>query len=192
MFTPEVFRREVQEYLSTHPSGLLDIIPAGSGICRIANVSPEEYRSDYVSPSPGRWNVAGKPTSYFAQDFQLCMSELGYTSNNPPSGCVFELCESTEQLNVVNVTKLPEPLQSGIYIGQSGLGKWDMAHIFLDELQKCADYSDVKGVYAPSASGQLVGHPGACLASWSSQNTRIIATGSYQDFCQPPGPSLDS
>src|SRR4051794_13612575 len=95
--TPDELLRELRGFLASNPSDLVITIPEGSGIFRISDVAPAEWKPFYMSIEPGRWTKAGQQSKCFADDFQRCMDELGYTLDNPPLNCVFELWEMTHE-----------------------------------------------------------------------------------------------
>ena len=164
IMTPDDFRNNLDQFLHTSPAGLTVQIPAGSGLCHIANTTADAWKGDYVSANPGRWTQGGQPRKYFAQEIPQCAAELGYEPGNPPRGKVVELWETTLEIEAIDVSKLPKDLCDALFEDKGVPSiKWQKPHMFIEEVTKRQEYQHIKCIYAPSASGASLGLGGMCL-----------------------------
>ena len=180
------YRPELRSYLEKDTGSLIEIIPGGSGICHIANkVTLAEWDPAFVSTKPGRWTEHGQPSKYFADQFEVCFQEVGYSVANPPdSDTVFELWETCYPLSAVNIDRLPDYLRQPLYHDHGPPSiKWRNSHILLTELKRSPVYSPIGCIYAPSASGILSGSGGMCLvANPFTDPIKRIATKTYAEW----------
>lgn len=182
--TPDEFRTQLREYLAISPYGLIDVIPAGSGLCHVANTSVSNWDPAFVSTKAGRWTTAGQPSRYFATDVPICAAELGYDPGNPPCDKVIELWETTCEVSAINLTQLPSRILEALFEDKGPPPeKWRKSHILLEEVRARREYQDIRCVYAPSASGLMLGLGGMCfVADPSLGMARRIRAQSYDDW----------
>jgi hypothetical protein len=104
---------------------------------------------------------------------------LGYTQDNPPSGKVFELYETARELPAINVARFPDDIREALYedFGPAP-GKWEKSHALLEGIEKIPEYQGVGCIYAPSASGRMLGTGGMCFVA-DPQGADVRRVGSY-------------
>jgi len=178
-----IFLSRVLETFTANPLQYVETIPSGSGIFHMANVGLDQWSAGFVSTKPGRWNIAGQDSKYFADDLRVCAAELGYTQNNPPSGKVFELYETTREISAINIASLPGDIQQALYkdLGP-GPSKWEKTHALLKEIQMVPEYKGITCVYAPSASGLMLGTGGMVfVADPGGPDVTRVGTYDYEE-----------
>lgn len=178
----QAFRDAVRCFLSTTESnGIITNIPGGSGVFHIANVSPSEFSPMWVSHNSGRFSDAGEAVRYYANEFNVSARELGYPPGTDPTGVVFIAARMNAETSVFDVHGLPSYLQMELYEDKDPKTKWDKSHILMETVREDPRFTDIKGTYYPSASGQILGTGGSCLALFCQPiPTTIINSGDYQ------------
>jgi hypothetical protein len=181
-----LLRRRIQETVGRDPQQFIENIPPGSGICHIANVGQDQWNPGFVSTRSGRWSENGQPSRYFADDFKVCAAELGHAPENPPVGKTFELWETAREIPAINVARLPDDIRGALFedFGPAP-DKWAKPYAFLEEVKKIPGLEGVGCVYAPSASGQMLGMGGMCfMANPLGPDVRRVSVGNYEDWVQ--------
>jgi|688.fasta_scaffold168330_4 hypothetical protein len=175
----DCFYNTVKKYLGGREvNDLVTTIPEGSGVFHIANVTPERYDAAWASRNPGRFSEHGQKVRYYASEFDICSREIGCPPGIDPSGVVFIAAEISSALNVIDVHKLPSNIQDELYAERDPDKKWQKSHLFMKAVREDGRFSDIRGAYFPSASGQLLGTGGSCLALFEKPiPTHIIGSG---------------
>ena len=187
---PAEVAKRLNEFLSSEPKDIIVQIPAGSGICSIANTVPSNWVTGFTSNRPGRWNKSGQPTKYFGEALQLCAAELFGTDASKLDDVVCERWRTTGTISAFNISKFPHDLQTAFYEdkGQAP-AKWTKPHLFVDSAAANGAYSGVQCIYAPSASGKALGIDGCVFAADpKEQPLQLIETGKYSQMIQPNEP----
>lgn len=186
MTPPDQFREAVRKYLGTNSTGLLlTTIPEGSGICHIANVPEQDYDPCFVSTNQGRWNSAGEAAKYFASNFDIASIESHYPTGTPIEDRVFELHRTTKSIDAIKVSEsnLPQEIFRPLFEDKSPSTKWDLPAIFLEEVKKQPEFSNIQAIYAESASGIHLGVDGMCfVTSPLNGYTELAATGTSTEW----------
>jgi hypothetical protein len=155
-------------------------IPKGSGVFHIANILPNQFDKAWISQNAGRFSEEGEKVKYYADKFDVCAKELGYPLGTTPSNVVFVAAEITEDTSVFDVHKLPINLQSELYEDKNSVTKYEKSHVLMETVREDSRFKDIKGTYYPSASGQVLGTGGSCLALFDQPiPTNIIGSGDY-------------
>jgi len=61
----DLLSRELDIFYRSLPTNIFTEIPAGTGICHIANVAPYCWKSGFVSRYEGRWKLPGEYKKHF-------------------------------------------------------------------------------------------------------------------------------
>jgi len=158
-------------------------IPTGSGVFHIANVAPDKFNPAWVSTRPGRFSGDGEAVKYYANDFEVCARELGYPPGTDPSGVVFVSARMTAETIVFDIHKLPPALQAPLFDDKSVTSKWEKSYVLMKAVREDPRFTDVKGTYYPSASGQMLQSGGSCLALFDQPiPTTVVGSGDYSWF----------
>ncbi len=175
------YETQLRDFLPTiQPADIITEIPGGSGVFNVANVPPPTYSRTWVSWGAGRFSPSGEPAKFYATNFDICMSELGFPPGTIPTNVVFEAGETKNSFTVIDVHRLPEAIRNPLYADKNPATKWDMSHLFMDIVNSDDRYSGVAGAYYQSASGQMLQIAGSCLLLTSEMPPiNIIATGDY-------------
>jgi RES domain-containing protein len=184
---PADVAKRLNEFLSSQPKEVILQIPSGTGICSIANTEPSNWVSGFTSNRPGRWSQAGQPTKYFGEGFQLCAAELFGTDASKLNDVVCERWQTTGTIRAFDISKFPDDLKTAFY-EDKGLAptKWTKPHLFIDAAKAMNEYSDVRSIFAPSASGKLLNIDGCVFtADPKQQPLQLIETGTYRQMIQP-------
>ena len=177
--TPDEVRQRLRQFLDQDDPNLIVTIPAGSGICHIADVPAKDWISGFASSNPGRWNLSGEHKKYFADKFEICAAELCGTDIDRLKNCVFERWQTCEEIRAFNITKFPEDLRVAFYEDKGEPpDKWIKPHIFVEEAMKSEFYRDVHSIVAPTASGKALGIDGIVFVTYpDSQKVELLQTG---------------
>ncbi|TWT72667.1 RES domain-containing protein [Crateriforma conspicua] len=175
------FYNNVKTYLGTcDRADIVTPIPQGSGVFHIANVLPERFDAAWVSQNAGRFSDDGEKVRYYANEFDVSAREIGYPPGSDPSGVVFIAAELTEPTNAIDVHKLSGEIKNELYADKDPATKWQKSHLFMQAVREDERFSDIRGAYFPSASGQALGTGGSCLALFDEPiPTNIIGSGDY-------------
>ena len=184
---PAEVAQRLHEFLNiTQPADVLTTIPSGSGICTVANIGAKDWVSGFISTREGRWNEAGQPTKYYANDFRTCAAELFGTDASKLDECVCEQWQTTGEVAAFDVSKFPKELQQAFY-EDKGVppDKWEKPHLLLSVAAAHPNYSGINSVYAPSASGIALGLGGLVFAADPlKQPLQLVTTGTFGAMIQ--------
>lgn len=181
--TPEQFRSGVRDILQTSGAEILVRLPSGSGIYHIATVSANEWISGYFS-TQGRWGLSGEPMNYYGEGFKTCATESVGTDTVQLAACVFEYWRLKQEVVSFDISKFPKLLQKAFFEDRgSAPDKWAKPHVFIEEARLFPCFSGVCSVYAPSASGQVLGIGGMVFATNALNGVaECLKKGSYKDW----------
>lgn len=177
----EHFYNSVKNYLNNcDVDDIVTPIPQGSGVFHIANVPPERFSRAWISQNAGRFSDEGQKVRYYANQFGVSSHEIGYPPGTDPSGVVFIAAELSETINAIDVHKLPSDIKVELYEDKDAATKWDKSHLLMQAVREDGRFSDTRGAYFPSASGQALDTGGSCLALFNEPiPTSIIGSGDY-------------
>jgi len=186
MTDPDQYREALREYLGTNSTGLLlTTIPEGSGICHIANVPEQDYDPCFVSMNQRRWNGAEETAKYFASNFDIGSIESHYPTGTPIEDRIFELHRTTKSFDAIKVSEsnLPQEIFQPLFEDKSPSTKWDLPAIFIEEVKKHTEFSNIQAIYAESASGMHLKVDGMCfVTSPLNDYTKLVATGTSNEW----------
>jgi hypothetical protein len=157
----------IDNYLEglTKPEELIITFPENSGLFRVVPVEPSAYDPAYISYKENRWNQEGHPNQYLARQLDTCLHELGVNTSTSPKalGHVYERRKANCAIPMLDISKLPKDIQNHIYSVDDNFGKWHNSHLFLTKFYTTYPELSLSGVYAPSASGIVLGYDGICV-----------------------------
>jgi hypothetical protein len=182
--TLEHLTSRLHEFFSSNPCNITTTIPAGSGICSIAPVAASDWISGFACSEARRWNLNGRPTKYFGTAFQLCGAEFFGADTGKLDNYVCEQWQTTNQIQVLDVSKFPEDIRSGLYEDKGKApDKWIKPHALLKVASQYPAYSGYQNVYAPSASGMELAIGGYVLATNpATQPLQLMETGTFSSM----------
>ena len=169
------FQVRLREWVPENCSGLLGKIPAGSGVCRIVNVPPEQYSPGYVSTNPGSYKQGSESGNWHGTSFLVAEAE------RPPSKPIFEVSCVTQDTPVLDMHLLPQELTDAVYgDGQLPSGSYEKSRIVLEEVANWLPPESHSGVYFPSRRAD----GGVFLFDPAQVPSRLVYSGQVE--CQLP------
>ena len=177
----DLLSRELDIFYRSLPTNIFTEIPAGTGICHIANVAPYCWKSGFVSRYEGRWKLPGEYKKHFGDAMRTCGLELFGGPPANPDQVICELWEAQKDFYALDISKFPQELQVAFYEGFGPAPKkWEKPNLAITKFYEYPFSRDIYSVYAPSASGSLLGVGGMVLLTNPLQaQVSLVQTGIY-------------
>lgn len=137
---------QISGWLTSSGTSLLDMLPSGSGICRVVQVEPAQYWTGYVSTIEGSFKLANESGNWYGTTFSV--SEAETRAKRTP---IYEYSRLRQDTPVWNMHKLPEPFLAAFFADADLVtGKYANSQFVIECLQALESNNGVSGVYFPS------------------------------------------
>jgi hypothetical protein len=160
---------EVSGWLKASGNKLLDFLPSGSSLYRVAPVELQHYSTGYVSVAGGSFKSSGESGNWYGTSFDVSIAE-----KRPSGPTVYEhscLCQDTP---IWNMNKLPEQFLTAIHEDRNLVtGQFLKSQYITECLQTLDVTGNASGIYFPSRRT----NGGVIIFNPQLVNLQIVSTG---------------